>query len=418
MLWWPISTLHDYWKTESERRTDNAPVSVPTARDASAKQGEEHPLFPDSDLTGRLTRMVENVARLNSKDISISVWDLTCQSEVFTWQDKELMVPASSLKILTAISALKRLGHRHRFFARMMVRGDVRDGVLYGDVIFQADDNPMVTALNDYVAALGRQGIRKVQGEFIVNLMRTDTLKAHPTASRWDIPYNKTPILLKGAPRIAREMSALLRNAGIAAPSPTLHEGLRPYPGAREIKRTDTPLTDIISPMLIHSSNILADALAYHVRHYADRYSTGIGEREDACEVFLRENLHYDITSFTLNDGSGLSPQNQVTADFLIALLRYAWTQPEMKRYFLSEALATPGHPVRRGSLTYRMGGPVFQGRIFCKTGTLTSIGASSLCGYAHNANGRWYAFAIIHRNSPVGECRLYQDMLCRELLR
>ena len=64
------------------------------------------------------------------------------------------------------------------------------------------------------------------------------------------------------------------------------------------------------------------------------------------------------------------------------------------------------------------MSSPLYQNRIFCKTGTLTSIGASSLCGYAHGCNGHWYAFAIINRDSPVGESRLYQDMLCKVLVK
>ena len=40
------------------------------------------------------------------------------------------------------------------------------------------------------------------------------------------------------------------------------------------------------------------------------------------------------------------------------------------------------------------------------------------VCGYAHGRNGHWYAFAIINRDSPVGESRLYQDMLCKVLVK
>ena len=89
-----------------------------------------------------------------------------------------------------------------------------------------------------------------------------------------------------------------------------------------------------------------------------------------------------------------------------------------MREILLNHALATPSHPTRRGSLLTRMSGPEFKGRIFCKTGTLTSRAVSSLSGYAKARNGHWYAFVIINRNSPVGESRLYQDRLCKELVR
>jgi hypothetical protein len=58
--------------------------------------------------------------------------------------------------------------------------------------------------------------------------------------------------------------------------------------------------------MLIHSCNIKADALHYHTGHYADRYADIVGKCEDELDVFLRENLNYDTSRLTLNDGSGL----------------------------------------------------------------------------------------------------------------
>ena len=406
-LWWPANALYTYWEESTHKETED-----------KEKQKTVPTVNTDTVMASRLARFICSPTRLDTADIAVSVWDLSSDSPVLQWHDRELMVPASSLKLLTAISAMKRLGTRHQYTEKVMVTGEVKNGVLYGDAVFQADDNPMVETLNEYVNALRNAGIRKIDGRFILNLMRTDTLTAHHTASAWDIPYHRTPILLKGAPRIAQEMRQQLRQAGIEAPRPVVEQGLRIYPTARVLMCKNTDMKDVIAPMLIFSSNIKADALHYHVAHYKDRYGHSTGKREAVLDLFLRENLNYDTSDFTLNDGSGLSPENMVTADFLLTLLRYAWTEPDIKDVLINEALATPGHPTRRGSLTYRMNGPLFHNRIFCKTGTLTSIGASSLCGYAHGRNGRWYAFAIVNRNSPVGESRLYQDMLCKVLVK
>ena len=407
IIWWPANVLLEYWEEASLKDTQRntfQPENVLTTHEA------------DSAMAKKVLRFIESPTRLDTANIAVSVWDLSSNSPVVQWHDQELMVPASSLKLLTAISALKRLGHDHKYTEKVLMTGTLKNGILHGDIIFQADDNPMVETLNEYTNAISRAGIRKIDGRLILNLMRTDTLKAHHTASLWDIPYNRTPILLKGAPRVAQEIRLLLKQAGVDAPRPIIEEGMKIYPIARVLKSKTTDMTDVIAPMLIFSSNIKADALHYHVDHYKDRYTTGIGKREPVLDAFLRENLRYDTTGFILNDGSGLSPENMVSADFLLSLLRYAWTEPEIKDILINEALATPGHPTRRGSLIYRMNDPIFANRIFCKTGTLTSIGASSLCGYAHGRNGRWYAFAIVNRNSPVEESRLYQDMLCKVL--
>lgn len=407
ILWWPANALYTYWEeTPQKDKQANFIHRAETTHEA------------DSAMIEKLKRFIASPTRLDTSDIAVSVWDLSSNSPVFQWHDHELMVPASSLKLLTAISALKRLGAKHKYHERVMITGTLSQGILKGDVILQADDNPMVETLDEYINALSRAGIRKIEGRFILNLMRTDTLKAHHTASAWDIPYHRTPILLKGAPRIAKEVRALLRQKGIDAPRPEVEKGLRVYPVTRTLISKSTRMTDVIAPMLIHSSNIKADALHYHIDNYNNKYTFSTGAREATMDAFLRENLRYDTNLFTLNDGSGLSPENMVSADFLLALLRYAWTEPEIKQVLIHEALATPGHPTRRGSLIYRMNGPLFHNRIFCKTGTLTSIGASSLCGYAHGRNGHWYAFAIINRDSPVAESRLYQDLLCKVLVK
>ena len=409
IIWWPANVLLEYWEEASLKDTQRntfQPENVLTTHEA------------DSAMAKKVLRFIESPTRLDTANIAVSVWDLSSNSPVVQWHDQELMVPASSLKLLTAISALKRLGHDHKYTEKVLMTGTLKNGILHGDIIFQADDNPMVETLNEYTNAISRAGIRKIDGRLIMNLMRTDTLKAHHTASLWDIPYNRTPILLKGAPRVAQEIRLLLKQAGVDAPRPIIEEGMKIYPTDRVLKSKTTDMTDVIAPMLIFSSNIKADALHYHVDHYKDRYTTGIGKREPVLDAFLRENLRYDTTGFILNDGSGLSPENMVSANFLLSLLRYAWTEPEIKDILINEALATPGHPTRRGSLIYRMNDPIFVNRIFCKTGTLTSIGASSLCGYAHGRNGRWYAFAIVNRNSPVEESRLYQDMLCKVLVK
>lgn len=96
----------------------------------------------------------------------------------------------------------------------------------------------------------------------------------------------------------------------------------------------------------------------------------------------------------------------------------YAYHNDSIRQVLIDESLATPGHPERHGSLMGRMTDQRFLGRIFCKTGTLTTIGTSSLTGYAQNADGRWFAFSVITCDTPVADARNMQDAVCGALVR
>ena len=406
LIYWPVSTLREYWARH------RSATSELNSHERNAQTA------PDPIMEQRLRAFAQAPSRLDTADVALAIYDLSADTVVFMMHEKELMPPASCIKLLTAVAALKRLGPDHKYQTHISTRGNVTGSTLHGDVIIQADDDPIIDDLSPLVSALRRKGINQIEGKVILSLARTDTLRPHHTASVWDIPYIKLPILLKGQQRIKSELRVILAQQGIKYRNISVESGLRIYPEITPLKTLTTPIEQIISPMLIHSSNIKADALYHHTNHYHDRYESFRGRGQSQTELFLSQDLNYDTTHFTLNDGSGLSPENRVDANFLLALLRYAWSDESMREILLNHALATPSHPTRRGSLLTRMSGPEFRGRIYCKTGTLTSRAVSSLSGYAKAKNGHWYAFVIINRNSPVGESRLYQDKLCKELVR
>lgn len=407
-LWWPVKALYNNW-SEDEKLVQNGEIEIDNIPDAK----------PDTALKRRLAEFILKPTRLDTNNIAISVYDLTAKRPVLRWHDNWIMPPASCLKLLTALTALKTLGMEHQYTESMKISGKVKGDSLVGDAILDADDDPMCESLDPLIKSLKERGIRRITGRLILNLSRRDTLRAHPTARSWDIPYNKTPILLKGAPRLKRDLTYQLRLSGIKVGEIVINDTRLNYPKAETIATLHTPLKDVIEPMLIHSSNIKADALFYHNNHYFDRYRDTFGQHELPWQYFVREELKYEMpVEFTVNDGSGLSPENRLDADFLMALLKYAWKDESIRAFFLDRALATPAEPGRTGSLTSRMSKPQFRGRIYCKTGTLVTIGASSLSGYAKAQNNHWYAFVIINQDSPVAESRLYQDNVCAELVK
>ncbi len=395
---------------------------------------------PIEEMRCRIDRLVGIPHNLDTANMAISVFDIESQQPVYRLHADRLAPPASCMKLLTAVSAMEFLGISHRFVTEVKLNGAQSGSTFYGTVLFQLDDDPLCETFQPMVDALLARGIRKIEGNIVLDLLRNDTLKAHPTASSWDIPYHKLPVLMKGHSRIHKDLLFTLQAQGISLHrNPLLAEpalqGISalqdPYAfrmavnhvetHAETIYRHTTPLTDVLAPMLIHSSNIKADALAYHIDHAYDRIAGARaidGRWFRSLLPMVSQPGRDDWETFVVNDGSGLSPENRLTADFLISLLQYAWANDDMRRVLIDEALATPAHPVRHGSLLGRMSAPLYRNRIFVKTGTLTTIGLSSLAGYARAADGHWYAFAIINENSPVADSRIFQDHLCRELVR
>jgi D-alanyl-D-alanine carboxypeptidase/D-alanyl-D-alanine-endopeptidase (penicillin-binding protein 4) len=384
-------------------------------------QEEEVIVEPDSvdlAIADDVQRLIRRSSLIDTTMLAVDIYDLTRGCYVYEYQSHRRMIPASCMKLLTGIRALKQLGADHQYYSKEYILGKVKGEMLYGDLLLQMDDDPLLLSFSDFAEAIKARGISHIKGRVIYDLLRTDTLRPHHTAQPYDILYRQVPLLMKGAPRVMSEFRASLRAAGISYDSDTLLFNVPLTKDAEMIYQYQTPLREVLKPMLTNSSNVKAECVLYHNQHAQDRLAEpDTTLRMSPLDFIESENIYDRIADFVVNDGSGLSPENRLTADFLVQLMVYAYKDSVIRNVLIDEALATPAHPTRHGSLLGRMSAPCFRDRIFCKTGTLVSYAASSLTGYAHHQNGRWFAFSIINNNSPVYDGREFQDALCRILV-
>ena len=385
------------------------------------EQEEEVIVEPDSvDLViaDDVQSLIRRASLIDTTMLAVDIYDLTRGCYVYEYHSHRKLIPASCMKLLTGVRVLKQLGANHQYCSREYILGKVKGETLYGDLLLQMDDDPLLLSFADFSAAIKARGISHIKGKVIYDLLRTDTLRPHHTAQPYDITYRQVPLLMKGAPRVMSEFGASLRAAGISYDSDTLLFNVPLTDDAELVYQYQTPLREVLKPMLINSSNVKAECVFYHNQHAQDRL-----EEPDTClymkplDFVQTEGIYDRIADFVVNDGSGLSPENRLTADFLVQLLVYAYKDSVIRNVLIDEALATPAHPTRHGSLLGRMSAPCYHGRIFCKTGTLVSFASSSLAGYACHKNGRWFAFSIINNNSPVYDAREFQDALCHLLV-
>src|SRR5690606_10595450 len=86
--------------------------------------------------------------------------------------------PASTLKLLTAASALDILGENYRFKTQLYYDGEIKDNVLHGNIYVKGGGDPTLQEENfkTFANALKRAGITTISG----NLYGDDTLFIGP----------------------------------------------------------------------------------------------------------------------------------------------------------------------------------------------------------------------------------------------
>lgn len=391
--------------------------------DGDFVNGEET-LERDSIVDGRIAKLIRQSVRLDSTVLALSVYDVEAERYVSEYNGRMPLIPASCMKIATAVGALELLGDDYVYSSSVWARGTMVGDTLCGELQLRVTDDPLLTSFDTLVHQIRENGIAAVRGSISFDLEREDTLNSHPSTMSWDITYGKVPLPMRGKAHIESSFRYALSQSDIAFKKDSVDlpddYGSFMAPEWRIVALHETRLQDVLTPMLIHSSNVKAEAVLYH----ADRHAGLLEDKRMAWDIthaihkFWEEKLagrdSVDMQSLAMLDGSGLSPKNRLSTRTLVEVLRYAWNKESLRNYLIDEGLASPGHATRHGSLKGRMSAQKYHDRIFVKTGTMTTAGVSSLSGYIHASNDKWYIFSIINNDAPVGEGRLFQDEFCK----
>jgi D-alanyl-D-alanine carboxypeptidase/D-alanyl-D-alanine-endopeptidase (penicillin-binding protein 4) len=93
---------------------------------------------------------------------------------LFERHPRLLVMPASTMKVVTLAVAAERLGWDARFSTRIEATGAVEDGVLRGDLVVAGDGDPTIgeradtpRVLDEWAARLAGLGIRRIAGRLV-----------------------------------------------------------------------------------------------------------------------------------------------------------------------------------------------------------------------------------------------------------
>lgn len=379
-----------------------------TAVDSIEALGE--PAWP-GNVAGRIDRLLGNEL-FNRSQVGLMVYDLTADSAIYCHNERQLLRPASTMKVVTAIAAIDRLGGSFQFKTTLSYTGVIEDGVLNGDVYLVGGFDPRFNSddMGSFVDGIRRMGIDTIRGRIVADKSMKD---ADMLGEGWcwddDNPV-LSPLLISRRDVFVKRFVDRLRDEGVVVEADTV-AGRQPG-GAYEVGTRTHTIDQVLMPMMKESDNLCAEALFYQLGA-----STGAhpATARDARTVVRRlvEKVGLRPSDYRIADGSGLSLYNYVTAELEVMLLRYAYQNTNIYMHLL------PSLPVagEDGTLRRRMRGTFTSGNVKAKTGSVTAI--SSLAGYCTAANGHVLCFAIINQGIRRGsEGRAFQDRVCEALCR
>ncbi len=391
-----------------------APTPTPTPQDVlPAVLSAAGP----TDVAESSTELAKRIAAVDTNGMGGSwtgaVVDVGSGTTLFGHNQARGYTPASTMKLLTSVSALQLLGPQHRF-TTAVVAGTGSQIVLVGGgdpylALKTVDRYPtrasITTLAGSTAAALKKAGRTKVSLGYDTSLFSGPA--RHP---RWpgtyadqvtsisplwvdegrSLGYSPGPRVADPAGAAAKAFAAALEKKGIEVTTTT--RTTAPAGAARLAAVTSMPVSQIVEQLLLSSDNDAAEVMFRQVARAAGQPASFDGGAVAVRKALTTLGVWEDSTR--IYDGSGLARDDKVSADVLARVVRVATAEDRPRLRALLTGLPTASVD---GSLRYRFGdeaGRAGRGVLRAKTGTLTKV--HSLAGYVLTRDGSLLAFAFV----------------------
>lgn len=365
----------------------------------------------EEQLQYRLTALTQD-ALFDTSQLGMMVYDLDADSTLFVFNHRQAMRPASTMKLLTAVTALDLLGGDYMFQTRLCIDGEIEGRTLRGDVYCVGGLDPLFDDydMQVFVDSLKALGIDSIRGSFYAdNSMKNSD--RYGAGWCWDDDEDNPvliPLLYKGKEGFMDELMKTLRRSNIVfdafASSRTCPQS------ARTVCTRYRGIDQVLQPMMKKSSNLCAEAVFYQIAQYGDNRPAKASHAAKRVKQLI-ERVGLDADQYDVADGSGLSLYNYVSPELEVRILRHAWRNGHIYSHLY------PSLPIAGvdGTLNNRMKKGSANGNVRAKTGTVSRV--SSLAGYLTASNGHTLCFSIINQGvTKVSLGRAFQDRVCEAM--
>lgn len=323
--------------------------------------------------------------------------------------EHEQFNPASTLKLATALVALRTFGPAHRFATGVWIDGtfDKANGVLNGSLYISGRDPSFHYEHGVLLAReLNKLGIKQVTGDLIVAPGFTMNFSSSAQHSG-DRLYDTLDSTLRYAEAVRAwnyERTLLNDRASLeTVPSVSVMGAVAVGPVAPSAKllmtQKSSMLVDILKVLLCYSNNFMAA-----------RIGEALGGPEAVRQRLINDlGLSHDDLKIATLSGLGV---NRISPRTMMKIYRALLAV--LNKHKLTPASIMPVAGIDPGTLEDRFTGLAWRGSVIAKTGTLlrTDGGSSSLVGQMKAANGEVLLFVIMNQRGSVTRFRENQDYL------
>ena len=357
-----------------------------------------------------LDSLIATSRTLRTSQLGLMVYDLTADSVLYTHNHRQTMRPASTMKLVTAIATIDRLGGSYQYRTTLYYTGHIANHTLTGDLYCVGGMDPRFNTddLMAFVESMRSLGIDTLRGRIVADRsFKEEELLGEGWCWDDDNPV-LTPLLLNRKDNLTERLAERLTDSG-AVVEAQLATGMLPAGATRICQRTHS-IEQVLHKMMKESDNLYAEATFFQLAAAEGQRPAKAKNGANAVKKLIQK-VGLAPSSYRIADGSGLSLYNYVSPELMTRLLRYAWRNKNISDCLLP-TLAIAGVD---GTLQGRMKKTKAEGNVHAKTGTLTGI--SSLAGYCTSPEGHELCFAIINQGvMRNGDGRDFQDEVCQLL--
>ena len=365
--------------------------------------------WPDN-VRARLSNIISSSPLLSTSNIGVMVYDLTADSTIFRYNERKTLRPASTMKLITAITAIDRLGGSYQFRTSLRYTGSITDNVLTGDVYCVGGFDPRFNS-DDLKAFV--EGIRSLGVDTIRGCLVADKMMKNNDRLGWGWCWDDdnpvlSPLLISRKDNFMERFVSELVDAGIIISGDVI-EGDTPADAYELVDRTHS-IDQILMRMMKDSNNLYAESLFYQLAASSGNRPASAQDARNIIKRLVRK-LGLNPSDYVFADGSGLSLYNYASAELEVEMLKYAYRNSNVYLH-LYPSLPIAGSD---GTLKRRMRNAFTADNVRAKTGTLSAV--QSLAGYLTTANNHTLCFAIINNGSlKDSPARALQDKICLAL--
>ena len=349
---------------------------------------------------------------LERTQLGLMVYDLSADSVLYSYGGKQTLRPASTMKLLTSVTALDLLGSGYAYRTYLYYKGKIAQGVLSGDVWLVGGMDPLFdeTDMHVFAETLHRVGVDTIRGQIIQDVsFKEEQLLGEGWCWDDDNPQ-LTPLLISRKDEFASQFKDELMKCGVFVDAPISTGRMPRDKDVLLVCSRSHPLSEVLVPMMKESDNLYAESMFYQIAaSTGKRPAEAAHARQLIKQLLTRAGV--SGVQYRIADGSGLSLYNYVTPELMVRLLRYAYLKRDVM------AALYPALPIAGvdGTLKKRMTkGPAYE-NVHAKTGTVSGI--SSLAGYCRAANQHFLAFCIINQGvMKHADGRNFQDKVCEAM--